>query len=126
MSVSIFSTLTCDNEYGVYGEKTGDMEGRALIKSVLIKGGSNLIDGRTLLTPIGVHTLISDDDYEAIKDNSVFRMHVANGFIIVKEKGSATDNAEKVAADMATKDEAAPLTEADYAADEAPTTKKKK
>ena len=67
MTVYVISTMSSAVEYCVYGENPmGNVF--PVLKSVLIKGGANVIDGRTLLTPNGVETAISDEDFELLKE----------------------------------------------------------
>ncbi len=104
----VFSTLTADQCYVEWIQGGADLhiEGR----SVLIKGGSNCADNR-LITPIGVMTEISNEDYALLAEDQTFKLHCANGFITVRDKPA---NAEAVAADMATRDGSAPLVDADF------------
>lgn len=110
MTVFIYSTLTADQRYVEWVKGGGDIavEGR----SVLVKGGSNVAN-KHLLTPLGVQTEVSDEDYAFLQEEPTFRLHVQNGFITVRQKKA---DAEAVAADMATRDGSAPLTDADLEA----------
>lgn len=110
MTIYIFSTLTSDQKYVDWKDGGGGVfvEGG----SVLIRGGSNVADKR-MVTPVGVMTEVSDEDFAILEENEIFRLHRSNGFITVRQKKA---DAEAVAADMATKDGSAPLTDADIAA----------
>lgn len=110
MAYYIYSTLTADQRYVKWTEGGADLyvEGR----SVLIRGGSNVADKR-LVTPIGVMTEVSDEDLALLEENDIFKLHRRNGFINVRQKEA---NAEAVAADMETRDDSAPLTDADLEA----------
>lgn len=107
-SVYVFSTLTSDMMYRTYGEGGGDV--LVVDKEVFVKGGSNLPDKR-LITPYGVMTEVSEEDYALLEANEVFKLHKANGFITVRDKPA---DAEKVATDMETRDQSAPLVDADF------------
>ncbi len=100
--VHVYSTLTSDVEYVVYGNG-GDVP--TAVKSVLIQGKVGIAD-RHLYTPLGMLTTISEDDYEAIKGIELFKLHVANGFI--KVDGKKVDP-EAAAADMNRNDPSAPM-----------------
>lgn len=109
MSNHIYSTLTCDQRYTGYAKGGADLP--VVAWEVLIKGGSNVADKR-LITPIGVRTEVTDEQLAQLLENPVFKLHVNNGFITVED---VKEDPEKVAADMATKDDSAPLTPEDIA-----------
>lgn len=88
----IYSTLSADV---VYTTQLGD---------ILIAGGANIPD-QHLLTPYGKVTQVTDEQYEALKGVEVFNTHVDNGFI---HADANKEDAEKVAADMAGRDDSAP------------------
>lgn len=114
----IYSTLTSDNLYATYQKQevvNGKVVNAPIIEHlVLIKGGSNVAPAgfRRQETPIGVVTEVSDEDLERLEANEVFQTHKRNGYIIVDKKKV---NPEVRAADMKTRDESAPLTDADMA-----------
>lgn len=108
MTVHVFSTLTASNTYVKYADGGGDLP--VATRSVTIRGGSNL-PNKHLVTPIGIPTEVSDEDYSWLQDDEVFKLHMKNGFITVRETPAA---AEKVAADMETRDQSAPLVAADF------------
>lgn len=113
--VYVFSTLTASNEYRSYGQGGADLP--HVDKSVLIVGGSNVPD-KHLITPYGVMTAVSAEDYSWLQENEMFKLHQKNGFITVRDKPA---DAEKVAAsDMETRDQSAPLVDADFKETEKP------
>lgn len=115
----IFSTLTSSVEYRNYA--TGGADLPNVDKSVLIVGGSNVPD-KHLITPYGIMTEISAEDYSWLQDNELFKLHKANGFVTVRDKPA---DAEKVAAsDLNTRDQSAPLVEQDFEEDKKPTSAK--
>lgn len=104
----VFSTLTASQEYTRTASGANDLpvtEG-----SVFIAGGSNIPD-KYMRTSIGVATPVNDEELQILEENEVFRMHKENGFITVRPY---QDDAEKVAADMITRDQSAPLVDADF------------
>ena len=115
--IYVFSTLANDQNYTNWLKGGGDVPIKGY--SVLIKGGTGVANDR-LITPMGISTEINELDLSELENNVVFQKHKASGFIVVKQKAA---DPEKVAADMNRKDESAPLTEADYSADDAPKTK---
>lgn len=114
MTKHIFSTLTCDQEYTNTAHNQNGVTNEA--PSVFIKGGAGLANDR-LITPLGIHTEVSDSDYEILQKNPVFKLHVDNGFIQVQDKKA---DAEKVAASMQRRDKSAPLVPQDFAESDQP------
>lgn len=117
MSVYVFSTLTASNTYVLYDgparahNKDGGIDLPTAQRFVTIAGGSNL-PNKHMLTSIGVMTEVSDEDYAWLQNDEIFKLHKKNGYLTVRDKPAA---AEKVAADMDTRDQSAPLVDADFA-----------
>ena len=105
---NIYSTLACDQNYTNYESGGGDVP--VARPAVFIAGGTGVANDR-FITPLGVHTEVSDAQLEELERNFVFQMHKKNGFIRVEKKKS---DPEKVAADMNLKDPSAPKTSADF------------
>lgn len=88
----VFSTLACDQKYVNYEpvpDTNRDSRSQAMdlpkpIRSVLIKGGSQVIN-KSLVTPMGVMTTVSDEELEALEQNEVFKMHRRDGFISIEK-----------------------------------------
>lgn len=110
----VYSTLTSDNEYPLYREGANNL--LQIERSVVIKGGAGLAN-KHFVTPRGVVTKIDDDEYKLLKDNEVFKLHVANGFITTDEKLHDIDG---VVADMLGRDASSPLVPQDFAEGAAP------
>jgi hypothetical protein len=108
----IYSTMANSTEYLRYSQH--NPKGVNVIQhSVLIKGGSG-INRQHMQTPLGVHTGISDQDYEWLKDDPHFKQHEKNGYIKVRK---AEVHPEVVAADMVTHDrktDACPIVPEDF------------
>jgi hypothetical protein len=104
----VFSTLTADQVYTRTAMGGGDLP--QTVAEVFVAGGSNISD-KYLRTPIGVMTPVSDEELTILQENQVFKLHQENGFIKVEAKAAAP---EKVAADMTTRDQSAPLVEGDF------------
>lgn len=97
--VYIYSTLTAAQSYGTS------------LGPIMINGGANLATRRTLDTPRGVVTTITDEQFQALKSESLaFASHIENGFITADTKKS---DANDVADDLAGKDGSAQKSEAD-------------
>lgn len=112
----VYSTLTDTVNYQVTANGGGDIP--VGVQDIVIHGGSNIPD-KFLRTPQGVVTPVTEQELEALRQNHVFRLHEANGFIKVSDKKT---DPEKVAADMTTRDQAAPLVESDFDEDQQPKT----
>lgn len=105
---TIYSTLTEPQQYTKY-VTSGDTH--KVVASVRINGGHGKADHKTLITPIGVATEVSDADYEILKENKAFQKHMERGYITVLNK---KEDAEKVASDMTSSDGSAQLTDVDF------------
>lgn len=108
MTKYVFSTLTASNTYTKTSTGAGDLP--EVERAVTIKGGSNL-PSKHMLTSIGYMTEVPDEDFEWLVEHPVFKLHEKNGFITVRDKPA---DAEKVATDMETRDQSAPLVDADF------------
>ena len=104
----IYSTLTAPNLYTNYVKSNSDLP---IVESkVLINGGAN-VASKNLITPYGVVTSVTDEQLEALQQNDDFKLHVENGFIKIS---TAKEDADVVAADMNSRDDAAPIVPQDY------------
>lgn len=106
----IYSTSTNSFLYQLRAEAPKGGVG-VVIASVLIKGGANVADKRTLITPKGVPTVVTDEELEILERVPSFRRHRDRGFLVV-EKHEA--KLEDVVSNMEPKDGAAPLTKEDF------------
>lgn len=108
--IYVISTMSNDNVYAIY-EKREDVN--VVAKSILIKGGANVQDKRILqVSSVGVTTPITEEDYNLLKDNPVFKLHQDKGFIKVVQSNES--EAKKKAEKMDTKDKSAQLTPQDF------------
>lgn len=114
----VYSTLTCDNNYTAWEKGGGDVPHST--GSVLIKGGSNVANRKTLVTPLGVATGVSDKQLAMLEANPEFRKHSERGFIKVLAHKA---DPESVVGDMETRGEDAPLVPQDYKEDDVNTPK---
>lgn len=105
--IYIYSTLTADQIYTSY--KTSPNGVPTATSKVLIKGGANLMT-KHMVTPRGVVTEVTAEELAELRNNEVFKLHQANGFIQVSE---AKTDVEKAVSDMAGRDQSAPLVEQD-------------
>lgn len=112
----IFSTLAGDNVYANHRPGGADLPVQDG-DGVLIKGGAGVIDKR-LITPQGVMTVVTADELDYLQGNEVFKVHKANGFIVVSEKPA--DPEAVASADMTERDPGAQLVPGDFAPGEEP------
>ena len=107
----VFSTLSTDMNYSFYAAGGGDLPIKE--RDIYVKGGSGVANDR-LITPFGVVTEIEEEDIPRLEAHPVFKMHQANGFVMIERKKA---DPEKVATNMTARDQSAPLTDADFADD---------
>lgn len=110
ISAYVVSRTSQDIEYTdwVYS-KTGLCEKKF---SVLVKGGANVIDRKTLQTANGIITPVSDEEAEFLANNDTFLRHQERGFV---ELVSSRNKAESMAEEKTeAKDGGAQLTEQDF------------
>lgn len=113
MAKHVFSKMAADVTYHRW-EQGGDIQ--KPVQSVTIKGGAGVAD-RRLVTPLGVHTEVTDEEYEILKNDGIFKLHLEKGAVTVENRNADPD---KVAANMATDaDPSSPLTPSDYEETEA-------
>jgi len=114
--VTVISNLSCDQKYTVYKPIEGDMN--EPYASVLIRGGRNVAEKRSLITPTGgVITVISDEDYELLKSCPQFIKHCEDGFVHAETTGSdivQEKAARKAEKDMQPRDESAQALPEDF------------
>ncbi len=107
----VVSTLSADTTYVGYNvpEVSGKQMARPAVpvKSVTINGGAGVAN--RLVTPQGVITSITDADADFLKDNKLFRIHEANGYVKLFR---SEVNADKAAEDMTNRDLGSQLDEA--------------
>lgn len=104
-----FSTLSTNQLYTKY-LKSENNELSRVERTVLIKGGANVAD-KNFVTPRGVVTEITEEEYAYLKTNDLFNLHVKNGYVTIEERSASVD---KVADNMKAADESAPLTPQSY------------
>ena len=119
MSKYVFSTLTANQKYPtwtkVHGRDLPNME-----SYVLIRGGANL-PPKTLVTPKGVMTKITDEQYGRLRESPGFKQHLENGFLSVED---APHDVDDVVSGLKEKDTSAPMVPKDFEDDgrKSPTT----
>jgi hypothetical protein len=112
----VFNTMANSTKYVKY-RPAPQKDLNIAERSVLIKGGSG-IHQKHIGTPLGIHTAVSDEDMEWLKEDLHFKAHVKNGYITVR-KGEV--NPEVAAAEMVTHDpktDACPVIPQDFKDDD--------
>ena len=108
--IYVISTMSNDQNYCVYADRN---DVKVVVKEIVIKGGANVQNRRTLqISSQGVTTPISEADYEDLKKNPVFNFHQDHGYIKVVQTNES--DARKKVEKMASKDKSAQLTPQDY------------
>lgn len=108
-TVHVYSTLTNDQIYPVYGKSP---QGDHVVEAhVLIRGGAHRIN-RALVTPLGMRTSISERALEHLERSPVFQAHVNRGYITVRR--DQVDIERAVAAHTSHRDPSAPIVPEDY------------
>ena len=102
----IHSTASQDMNYPIYA---GGTDRPQKVKEIIIKGRANVVDPRTLITPTGAVTEVSDADLELLKKSSAFQRHVARGFMRVMTESELNTK------DMQKRDNSAQLQDSEYA-----------
>ena len=103
----ILSTLTSDVLY-IKHRMNGEVMER-VGSGVLVNGGASIANPRTLITPNGVYTEVSDADLEYLESIDEFNKHVMGGYITVYAKKAP--DVEKGVADMQRGDGSSPVTQ---------------
>jgi len=110
----VISTITNANAFPVYMKVNGSPVSQHK-KIITIKGGANVTDPKTMVTPEGVVTEVSDEDLAVLEKNKSFMKFVSGGFIKIK-KHRVTEVEKEVKNDMSQKDGSAQPTEKEWTA----------
>lgn len=77
---------------------------------ITVNGGADVINKRSLDTPAGVVTELTDEQIDKLKSHPVFKMHLENGAVAIFESEKEAKKAEN---DL-NKDKSSQLTPEDY------------
>ena len=107
----ILSTLTSPQSVCI----TSNTASGALVvsKRITINGGANAIDRRTLNTPEGVVTELTDEDYDALIQTDFYKRMESRGYLRKVSTKSAGENTKR--AGMKEKDKSAQKVKSDFA-----------
>lgn len=90
----IVSRASQDNEYVVWETTPNGL--KRCQKSVIIKGGANVLDRKTMETPNGVITEITDEEWAILQECPAFQRHLEKGFMeVMKEEKKAREESKK-------------------------------
>lgn len=104
----VFSTLACDQLYTNWQVSSITGQDPIHVGHVLVKGGAGIANSRTLVTPQGVATEVTDEQLALLEQNEDFKRHKSGGYIRVEARSKDVD---KVAADMSAGDKSRPYTD---------------
>lgn len=110
--IFIYSTLSADNCYATYEVNPANQLSK-IEKNILIKGGTG-VTNKHLITPRGVVTEVTEEELKHLEDNTCFKMHKDNGYIVVERHEEAV---EKVVKNMKEKDGGAQAVPEDFGPD---------
>lgn len=110
MTVHVYSTLANPQKFVTYAKGGGDLP--VVDREVIVAGGAGIAT-KNLITPHGVHTSISDEDYAAIQELAHFKTLVEKGHLRVEAKKAY--DIDQIVSEMNPRDPGGPLTPADYA-----------
>jgi hypothetical protein len=112
----VYSTATCSGTYVEYQKSPPISENKSspghnkILRKVVINGGHGVAT-KSLHTPLGVVTQVSNEDLDFLLKNQSFQRHVAAGFLSYDKKKVEP---EKKIQNMAQKDGSSPLTPKDF------------
>lgn len=106
MTYYIYSTLSTDMKYAEYRDPVAGETVAIISRSVFIAGKANVAD-KHFVTPRGVMTKITDDEFAMLSKMPLFNLHKDNGYISFEKKSTDVD---KVVVNMKPRDVSAPIT----------------
>lgn len=92
----VVSKLAAGVHYTLYEKVAGGK--KVAVGSIAVKGGAGVTDKRTLITPQGVVTAISDTEAAQLKVDPVFKIHEKHG--AVKILAMDPRDADRAASDL--------------------------
>lgn len=92
----VYSTISNNQLYGIPVAGRPGSVAKAT-RQILIKGGANVINGRSLHTPKGVATRVTAEELEFLRADKAFQRHLAAKYLTVSE---IKEDADEVAKDM--------------------------
>jgi len=102
----IYSTKSNSTAYAFYDASVKDKDSPEVIKKIVVKGGAHVAN-KNFVTPKGVVTKVTDEEYKLLLEHPVFKRHVERGFVLASTKEYKS---KKAINDMNDDDKSAPLT----------------
>lgn len=102
----IYSTMSCGVIYNFWTKPAGDGSIPSVQKSIEIAGGAGVAD-KHFVTPLGVVTAVSDEDFDYLAKHDLFILHEKNGYLKIQD---SRIDVEVAVADMERRDQSSPLT----------------
>lgn len=99
MRYYVYSTMAAGIDFAFYNKDANGVP--VMSRKITVKGGHGIAgktgEGINIITPQGVRTEITEDEYAMLKTNEVFNNHLKSGCMTVE---TTKINPEKVARDM--------------------------
>ena len=81
----IHSTVTSDLTFSLFEKPPKTATIAVSKKDIVIRGGANRIDKFSVATPTGMVTEVSDEDFEILSKNKLFKKICADGYMKVMD-----------------------------------------
>lgn len=89
----ITSKLAAGVDYAFYTQ--GENKINVVTDTISINGGADVINKRSLDTPSGVVTELTDEQLDKLKSHPLFQTHLQNGYITIMESEKEAKKADK-------------------------------
>lgn len=104
--LAVYSTLTADVDYTFWDtSRVAIGQQLATERTLRINGKANLAT-KTLLTPRGAVTMVTQEEADLLNSNAIFVQHLKNGFVTID---AYTENMDAIISDLVPRDNSAPL-----------------
>lgn len=104
----VTSRLATGVDYTFY--KQNESKINIVVDTIHVNGGADVVNKRTLDTPQGVVTELTDEQLDKLKSHPVFQQHLKGGYVVIQ---STEKEAQKAKAHLE-KDKSAQITPEDY------------
>lgn len=109
--LAVFSTMTADVDYTFWDTSRVNIGQNQVVERILrINGKANLAN-KSLITPRGAVTRITDAEHDLLQSNPVFQAHLRNGFVTVEDYRADLND---VVSGMVPRDASAPMEMGDF------------
>lgn len=104
----VTSKLAAGVDYTFY--KKNESKINIVVDTIHINGGADVVNKKTLDTPQGVVTELTDEQLDKLKSHPIFQQHLQGGYVVIQ---STEKEAKKAEQDLE-KDKSAQITPEDY------------